>query len=505
MQSRESVVEVFDNKNQIEVKEVSAKGSLTSAVISSSAITFVSLSPMVIFGAPLATMNQLDEVLKAMLASSTLVAATLGPIPATLSIEKTGGKKAALIAQGATLSGMTALTLVTATTSIANINGFDLRYGTMLGAGLLIGSGANTFPLFINTCTFAKSESQLALLRASYGAIVDVSNLVTPLVMHGSQSLGLVFPMSLYTGLLALSVAATIKFHHPAPYLQYREHFSHEVAKEKAKAFGQLEKFIQEFKETSWNQITKETFQALFDRRAIALNTEFFISLGNFIFSGTFLPTMLMKGFNMSEAEAIYASVISNGGSLLARVIAGRLIKWDKTKGVNVYLLGTAMTLAGAIPFAFSNLPRPVVYGGLMLANAGLGVGVATAINLADVWANPKNPRIEKCNPAIMFGLLGTLGPSGGIVLPLVMASLAKEFGFAAYEYYFLMMAGLLLLSSALTWGVHQTVMQENPRYFGKSINFFPKSSGRVIELSDLDVEILPETPDSSSLSVRKK
>ena len=94
------------------------------------------------------------------------------------------------------------------------------------------------------------------------------------------------------------------------------------------------------------------------------------------------------------------------------------------------------------------NLPPYALYSSIALINIGFGFGVVTPLNIARVWSKPVNESMDEFNPATMFGLFGTIGTLGGIILPLFLSLMVEEQQNEGYQNYFLLIMAMMLVSA---------------------------------------------------------
>ena len=334
-----------DDKNKL------ISGSFIQACIVDSLVGYATCGVVGTFNPPVAEMSKLNQTLKSILATSTLISTMVTQIPMSRRVDRTGGKKEVMIMIGIAFSGMLTVTILSACTDITTIDRFDWRYAIMLVSGYAIGHGSGAFPLFINTLKRSPKLSYLPNITAIYSSIVDSSNVTTPLVIYFLRQWGYAVPFGVYTGIIFIGGIIGL-FLHPAPYDQLKTRFPHEEAKELAIKSGQLEQLIREDDKRSLSLVFKENIHVLKERRGLILNFSFFAFLGSFFVTTTIFPTLLITGFKASPEEAIIASSLANLITILSRPFAARLTaKFDaQSGGVRVHILGCAITIAATIP-----------------------------------------------------------------------------------------------------------------------------------------------------------
>jgi len=127
------------------------------------------------------------------------------------------------------------------------------------------------------------------------------------------------------------------------------------------------------------------------------------------------------------------------GGSMVSRLLMGRLIRWIGRGPV----LAGSLLLAGLGFAALPLLPHPVVLVGLMLL-LGLGLGLGQPMSIA--WIANRVPRDQR---GTALGVRLTASRLGQLVLPSLMGAIAGAAGLAAM---FWALAAVLGSASGMVW-----------------------------------------------------
>lgn len=463
-------------------------GSFARAFIVDSFVAYTSRSGIGSLN-PVVTSMQLNQTLKGLLGASPVVSTMLTQIPMTHYIEKNGGKKATLVMIACTLTGMVTLTVLSSLTDITSVTTFDWRYATMLGAGYLIGCGGGTFPLLIDSLKWARKTEHFSMIQSGYSAIVDSSSVTTPAVIYFLQRYGYATPFGLYVGLIAIGGLVALKFLQAPPYDQLKKDYSPAEAKQLAMNAGQLEIMIKEEHHHALRDILKENLMVLFDRRGLTLNFTFFATLGSFFVTETIFPSLLTQGYGASEEEAIITSSVANIITIATRLFAGKAIaRWERESGgIHTHLLGCGIIAASCIPLALIDMPRWGLYASIASMNVGFGMTIVTPLNIAHAWSKPTNETLSKYNVGTLFGLLGTLGTLGGIVLPLVLGGFVEGDPEQGYQHYFLLIMAMMLTSAIAVPVVNNTVTHSSDKSIYSGVTtLFSRMRNRISSLSYL-------------------
>ncbi|KTD38485.1 hypothetical protein Lmor_0306 [Legionella moravica] len=438
---------------------------------------------------PLMGMKELNQALAGLFIVSPIISNLLTYIPMTWRVNKTGGKREGLALMALSLMGLTGLTVLVSCTDITLVNSFDWRYGIMLSCGFLIGHGAGVNLLMIDTLKWVPKKSDVPNLQLLYSFLVDTAAVTTPIASYFLSQFGYYIPFSMYSSLILAGGLIEWALGNPSPYHQFRAQFPHEKAKQLAIESGQLEDFLTiNYDDVSIMDMLRENFSVLFDRRSLLLGITLFGSLGSFFVSRSVLPRLLANGFGLTPDEAIVTSSLANLITILARPVASKMILyWDnKSGGVKVHLLGCAMAIIGSTSLAIGNLPRWGLYTCLAINNTGFGINLTTPLSIASSpsWSAPNDGKLNKVSPSTMFGLFGTVGALGGIMLPVLLGLLVDESGEKWYKHYFYLIVALMLVSAIGVPVIHYQVSRKpGESIFKSAVSFF----GKTFHLKELE------------------
>ncbi|KTD50846.1 MFS transporter [Legionella quateirensis] len=468
---------------------VNIAGSFTQAYVIDTLASYSTKSATSVIVIPLMGMKQLNQALGGLLIITPIISNLLTYIPMTWRVNKNGGKKEAMALMSLTLAGMTSLTILFSCTDITTVNGFDWRYGIMLASGFLIGHGAGVNLLMIDTLKWVPKKSYVPNLQLLYSFLVDSTAVTTPIVTYFLSQFGYYVPFSIYSGLILAGGLIELIFGNPSPYHQFRTKFPHERAKQLAVESGQLEEFLTtNYDDVSIMDMLRENLTVLFDRRSLLLGFTLFASLGSFFVSRTVLPRLLANGFGLTPDEAIVTSSLANLITILARPVASKMILYldSKSGGVKIHILGCGMAIIGSTALAVGNLPRWGLYTSLAINNTGFGINMTTPLSIASSpsWSAPSDGTLKKVNPSTMFGLFGSIGALGGIMLPIFLGLLVDESGEKWYKQYFYLIMAMMLISAI---GVpiinYQVNRKPGESLFKSAVSFFGRRlNGRELE-----------------------
>jgi len=470
-------------KDSADTKAYVIHGSFVQSFITNSLVVYSARCVVGAFNPPVTDMVNLNQTLKGLLASSTLVSTCFAQIPVTNRVNKTGGKNIALVIIGVTFTGMAMVTTLSAFTDITTIDGFDWRCATMLASGYLIGLGSSLFPMIVNTIKWMPNLKHFSTVQSAYGSIIDSASITTPIIIYSLQSYGYAVPFGLFTGIVALGGILGAKFLQAPPYDQLKQKYSKAQAKQLAIQHGQREGTILDHDDASMWKLIKENLRFMSDRRGLALSGVMFSALGGFFGTETFLPSALSSGYGLSQGEAIYTASIANLIHIVSRLVAGKVIaKWDnKSGGLKVFLAGNGITIAAALPLALCDLPRWGLYSCVAAINMGFGLSLVPPVNILRIWSQPENESLEQFDANNVFGSLGTIGTMGGILLPLVLGLMVDQLGEAGYQYYFLLIVAMTLATAIAIPAVDFNVThKQGERFYDKPMVLFNNMRNRI-------------------------
>lgn len=429
---------------------------------------------------PLMTMTKLNQALAGVLVVSPLISNLLMQIPMTWRVNKNGAHKEGMTLVTFTWAGMTSLTILFAAADMTTVDRFDWRYATMLLSGFLIGLGSGTSLLMIDTLKWVSKKSYIPNLQLLFSFLVDSSSVTTPLITYFLSKFGFYVPFSLYSGLTLVGGVIGLGLWNASPYQQFKKQFPHSESRQLAVESGQLDELIKDYDNVSFLDMVRENLSVLCDRRSLLLGFTLFASLGSFFVSRTVLPRLLTSGFGLTTDEAIVVTSLGNLITILARPAASKMILYldSQSGGVKVHLFGCALAIIGSTSLAVANLPRWGLYSSLAMNNLGFGTVMATPISIATEWSKPADSNnIAKVNPSTMFGLFGTLGSLGGILLPIFLGLLVDQSGQQWYKQYFYIIVAMMLVSAI---GVpivnYQVNRKPDDSIFKSAVSFFGKT-----------------------------
>lgn len=474
-----TIIPELTEKKQLETK-TEVVGSFKKSFMIDTFVCFSIRSSIVAIGIPIISMSELSITLQSLIVVSPLMAAMFTQIPMTWQVNRNGGKTAGLIMIGSTLIGMSTLTLIYGLSGdIRTINSSDWRFGLIFGLGFLVGWGSSSFQLVIDALKWAPNKPQISNLQMLYSLIVDTAAFITPIATYYlGSSYGYYVPYTIYTGLLSLSGLMTFLFLHPSPYNQLKASFSREEAKALAIELGQLPELIGDYDSVTLCEVYKENLSVLLDRRSLLLGFSLFSSLGSFFISRTILPKLLISEFGFNKGEAIATAATTVFISILTRPLTSKLIVSvdNDSGGIHIFLLGCIFTLAGMTPIVLGNLSRAGLYCSLGSTYVGFGMNMVTPLNIATKWSKPQESSLKEVNPSTMFGIFGTIGSLGGILLPLLISLLVDNSGAQWYKQYFYIIMAMMMVSAV---GVpivdYQLNCKKNERFFTSHMAFFGK------------------------------
>lgn len=474
-----TIIPDVNNQEQIRPKP-KIVGSFTGSFIIDTFVCFSVRTAIVAIGIPVISMNKLSITLQSLIVVSPLVAAMFTQIPMTWHVHQTGGKTAGLIMIGSTLIGMSSLTLIYGfTDNLRNIDRSDWRYGLILSLGALVGCGSGSFQLVIDALKWAPRKAQIANLQMIYALAVDAAAFIAPIATYYlGSTYGYHVPYVIYSALLSLSLVLALLFLQPSPYNQLKTQVSKKEAKNLAIELGQLPELIGDYDSETLCAIYEENLTVLLDRRSLLLGFSLFSSLGSFFISRTILPKLLINEFGFNKGEAISIAATTVLISILVRPLTSKLIIYadSNSGGIYVFLLGCVFTLTGMTPMVLDNLSRVGLYCSLGSTYIGFGMNMVTPLNIATKWSKPKESQLKEVNPSTMFGIFGTIGSLGGILLPLIISLLVDNSGGQWYTHYFYIIMAMMLVSAI---GVpivdHQLNSKKNSEIFSNRLTFFSK------------------------------
>jgi hypothetical protein len=454
-------------------------GTFKNAFIIDTLASYSVRSTIVAVGIPAIFMAELSTTLQSLIIVSPLIAAMTTQIPMTWRVNKSGGKTEGLVIIGSTMIGATALALIYGFAgNLSTINSPDWRYGIVFGSGLLIGYGSGTFQLLMDALKWAPNKTTIPNLQLLHTFIVDSAAVTTPIgTYYLGTTCGYHVPFALFAGLMLASELIVLKFLYPSPYNQLKNKFPKDVAKTLAVEAGQLPEMIVDYEKVSLGDVFKENLSVLFDRRSLLLGFSLLSSLGSLFITRTILPRLLVVGFGFSRGEAIIISSLTAFVSIASKPIAAKLISRAESESscIKIFQLGCALTLAGMLPLATLNLSRIGLYCSLGVTYTGFGMNMVAPLSIATKWSKPAKGRLKEVNPSTMFGLFGTIGSLGGVLLPVLISLLVDNSGTQWYkQYYYIIMAmmvisaaGVSIIDEQLNHKKHRSVYSSPMSFFG--------------------------------------
>ena len=432
--------------------------------------------------------------LQSLLAVSPILTNALATIPMNWRVNKNGGKKEALLMHGLALTGMVTLTTLFSSLNIGAINGFDWRYGLMLGAGLLIGGGAASFQLIVDALKWAPQKIYIPKFQMLYSLLVDSSLVTTPLITYFSSITGYYLSFSIYSGIVLSAGLLALFFLYPSPYHQFKTRYPHVEAKALAVKAGQLPELIKDYDNVSFMDLLRENTSVLFDRRSLLLCFSVFSSFGSFFVSRTILPSLLVSEYGFTHTQAIIMSSMATLISILTRPLASLSItRWDRVSGgIKAHILGCLLTIAGTIPLTIGHIPRWLLYSSFIFSYVGFGVNMVTPLSIAIKWSKPEESHLKEVNPSTMFGLFATIGSLGGTILPILLNLMTSKLP------YFCFLIGIIFISCLAAPIIDYQVRRgRDERFFNNTFTFFNQNahpqltSSPSVSSSTSDIEAL--------------
>lgn len=482
-------------------------GSFAKSLIANILTAYAARGVINAFNPPISAMLNLNQTLKGLLAISPLIPNILIPIPMSWFVHKNGGKKEALLMVGISLTGMTALIILSAYTDISTIDSFDWRYGLMLTSGFLIGHGSAAFQLMIDTLKWMPHKEYIPPIQSLYAFIIDSANVTTPIIIYYMKSFGYYAPFALFSGLVLMGELSVLGFFHPSPYNQYKTVVSKKRARELAIEAGELESVIGDYDNIPFGQTLKANLCVLWDRRSILLNFSLLTSLGNSWVTKLILPSVLIKGFGFTQGEAIITSSLGYLLAIASRPIAEIITRLcdHRSGGVKVHLLGCALTIASGIALT-QNLPRWGLLVSLSAFNMGYGFNMVTPLNIAIAWSKPANEHLNEVNPSTMFGLFNTFGILGGVLLPIILSLMVDDTGGLGYQNYFYIIVAMMSMSAICTPIIDYQVRNDRTvSLFRNPATFFGGVRNLISNQEPaLDNQKGTETPEQSNVYLEK-
>ncbi|CAM2876593.1 MFS transporter [Legionella worsleiensis] len=480
--NRLTVIDSERNNVPIISSEIQLNGSFTQSYIVDVLASYSTRSASSAVMTTLMGMRQLNQALAGLLIVSPIVLNLLTYIPMTWRVHKTGGKMESLILMTTALAGMSTITILFSCTDMSSVSGFDWRYGVMLAAGFLTGSGTVVNLLMIDTLKWVPKKSYVPNLQLLYTFLVDSATVTTPLATYFLSQFGFYVPFAIFSGLLLVGGLTEWLLGNPSPYHQFKAHYPHETSKQFSINRGQSEDFLAiNYDDVSVLDVLKDNLSVLFDRRSLLLGMTLFASLGSFFVSRTILPRLLGSGFGLTTDEAIITTSLANLITITARPIAAKLILYLDTKsgGVKIHVFGCGLAIIGSAALAAGNLTRLGLYTSLALSNTGFGINMATPLSIAssNSWSTPGDRTLKRVNPSTMFGLFGTVGALGGIMLPILLGLLVDESGEKWYKEYFYFIMSLMLVSAIGVPIIHyQVTRRPGDSLLKSALSFFGKT-----------------------------
>lgn len=399
---------------------------------------------------PAASMTELSQTLKSLLAIAPLLPMMTMPIPITWAIHKNGGKTEVLLMVGGALGGMILISTIAGLTDLSTIKQFDGRYVALWLSSLLTGLGNAAYYPTVDTFKWGTDELSISRMRSIYTFIVDSAFITTPIITYYTKTnQGYLPPYILYTSMVLISGIINLIWYQPSPYVQFRRHFSYRNARELAIDNGQLDSLIGFQDRLSFSTVFVDNLSALGDRRILLLCFTFLASLGSSWFNRLILPNVLIKGYGFGEEESIIVSALAYIPALISRPLTNYMLStWDiKSGGIRIYLLGCVVTISSAL--ALTNiLPRWGLYTSLGLFNYGCTAISITALDIAVKWRASEHESLHDYNPGAMFSLFGTIGTFGSILLPLFLGLMVDQTGAKAYHDFYFIIVVMMLVSA---------------------------------------------------------
>ena len=128
--------------------------------------------------------------------------------------------------------------------------------------------------------------------------------------------------------------------------------------------------------------------------------------------------------------------------------------------------------------------------------NVGYGLNIDTPLSIATKWSKPANTNFKKVNPSTMFGLFGTIGSLGGILLPFFLSILIDQSGQGWYSWYFYVIVAMMVVSAIAVPVVdYQVKRKQGESFFKNALTFFGiKDETRYLSSNQASIEELPDT-----------